>query len=130
MKLIVAYDGSNASERALEHAKNRCRLFSAKLYVARSLMGGDETPAEDIEKARQELDHVENILQDEGVPYETHLLVRGLGAGEDIVQFAEEIKADEIIIGIHKRSKVGKLLFGSTAQHIILRAPCPVVSVQ
>jgi nucleotide-binding universal stress UspA family protein len=130
MKLIVAYDGSNASERALECAKKRCRLFSAKLYVARSLMGGDETPGEEIEKARQELDHVENVLQDEGVPYETHLLVRGLGPGEDIVQFAEEIKADEIIIGIHKRSKVGKLLFGSTAQQIILRAPCPVLSVQ
>jgi nucleotide-binding universal stress UspA family protein len=37
---------------------------------------------------------------------------------------------DEIIIGIEKRSKVGKLLFGSNAQYIILEAPCPVVSVK
>lgn len=129
MKLIVAYDGSNASERALDYAKKRYRLFGAKLYVVRSLRGGDETPGEEIEKARQELDHVENVLQDEAIPFETHLLVRGVGAGEDIVQFAEEIGADEIIIGIRKKSKVGKLLFGSTAQVVILTSPCPVVSI-
>jgi nucleotide-binding universal stress UspA family protein len=58
------------------------------------------------------------------------LSVRGLEAGEDIVQMAEERKADEIIIGIQRKSKVGKLLFGSTAQYIILRAPCPVLTVQ
>jgi nucleotide-binding universal stress UspA family protein len=37
---------------------------------------------------------------------------------------------EEIIIGVRRRSKVGKLLFGSTAQYVILKAPCPVVSVR
>jgi nucleotide-binding universal stress UspA family protein len=58
------------------------------------------------------------------------LSVRGLQAGEDIVLLAEENKVDEIIIGVRRRSKVGKLLFGSTAQYVILNAPCPVVSVK
>jgi nucleotide-binding universal stress UspA family protein len=57
-------------------------------------------------------------------------LVRGLRPGEDLVQFAKENGIDEIIIGVRRRSKVGKLVFGSTAQYVILNAPCPVVSVK
>jgi nucleotide-binding universal stress UspA family protein len=53
-----------------------------------------------------------------------------LQAGEDLVMLAEENKVDEIIIGVRRRSKVGKLLFGSTAQYVILNASCPVVSVK
>jgi len=56
--------------------------------------------------------------------------VRGLQPGEDLVQYAEENQIDQIIIGVRQRSKVGKLLFGSTAQYVILEAPCPVVSVK
>jgi len=57
-------------------------------------------------------------------------LISGLDFGEDIVEFAEQNKADEIIIGIRRKSKVGKLIFGSTAQYVILNASCPVVSVK
>jgi len=46
------------------------------------------------------------------------------------VEFAADKKVDEIIIGIEKKSKVGKLLFGSNAQYIILQSACPVVSVK
>ncbi len=60
----------------------------------------------------------------------THLLVRGFTPGEDIVKFAKENNIDEILIGIKRRSKVGKLLFGSNAQFIILKAHCPVVTVK
>ena len=41
-----------------------------------------------------------------------------------------QAQVEEIIIGVRRRSKVGKLLFGSTAQYVILNAPCPVVSVK
>ena len=50
--------------------------------------------------------------------------------GEDILKIAEEKQAEEIVIGIQRKSKVGKLLFGSTAQFIIMNAPCPVVTVR
>jgi nucleotide-binding universal stress UspA family protein len=46
------------------------------------------------------------------------------------VQFAAEERAELIIVGIRRRSKVGKLLMGSTAQYIILKAPCPVLTVK
>ena len=61
--------------------------------------------------------------------YET-MTVRGLEPGEDLVQFAEENKIDQIIVGIRRRSKVQKLVFGSNAQYVILEAPCPVLSVK
>jgi nucleotide-binding universal stress UspA family protein len=51
-------------------------------------------------------------------------------AAEELIRFAEKIKVDEIVIGLNKRSQLGKLLFGSTARHVLLEAPCPVVTVK
>jgi nucleotide-binding universal stress UspA family protein len=53
-----------------------------------------------------------------------------MSPGEDVVQFATDNEIDEIVIGVRRRSKVGKLLFGSNAQYIILQAECPVVAVK
>lgn len=50
--------------------------------------------------------------------------------GEDLVTFAGEHGVEEIIIGVKRRSRVGKLLFGSNAQYVILNADCPVVTVR
>jgi nucleotide-binding universal stress UspA family protein len=47
-----------------------------------------------------------------------------------LVEFAGQNEIEEIVISVRRRSKVGKLLFGSTAQCVILTAPCPVVSVK
>ena len=84
----------------------------------------------DIERAELDLEYEKSIISDEGVSCESHLLIRGLSAGEDLIRFAEEKKIDEIIIGIKHRSKVEKLVFGSTAQYVILKALCPVVTVK
>jgi nucleotide-binding universal stress UspA family protein len=56
--------------------------------------------------------------------------MRGNPPGEDIVAFAQENSADLIVIGIKKRSRVGKLMFGSTAQYVILSSECPVLAVK
>jgi nucleotide-binding universal stress UspA family protein len=70
------------------------------------------------------------MLKKQDVPCEVRLSVRGLETGEDLVEYAKENQIDQIIIGVRRRSKVGKLVFGSTAQFVILEAPCPVVSVK
>jgi nucleotide-binding universal stress UspA family protein len=53
-----------------------------------------------------------------------------MSAGEDLIEFANENKVDQIVVGVKRRSKVGKLLMGSTAQYVILQAQCPVVTVK
>nr|MCU0563767.1 universal stress protein [Desulfobacterales bacterium] len=68
--------------------------------------------------------------KEEGLECESLLSVRGMEIGEDILKIAEEKQAEEIVIGIQRKSKVGKLLFGSTAQFIIMNAACPVVTVR
>jgi nucleotide-binding universal stress UspA family protein len=56
-------------------------------------------------------------------------VVDNVQIGEVITDMAKREKVDLIFLGLKKLSKVGKFLFGSNAQYIILRAPCPVVSV-
>ena len=131
MNILVGYDGSNVAREALELAKKRAKVWGAKIDVVNCMAQSRNLEYGDIRKVEQKLeDEVHDILNSENIPYETHLVVSGLESGEDLVQFAEENKIDEIIIGIRKRSKVGKLVFGSTAQYVILNAPCPVVSIK
>jgi len=89
-----------------------------------------ENQREDIEQAERGLEWAKSLFDESDVSCNTHLLIRGLTPGEDLVQFARETEADEILVGVKRRSKVGKLLMGSTAQFIILQATCPVVSVK
>jgi nucleotide-binding universal stress UspA family protein len=70
------------------------------------------------------------FLSNNGIPVETHLLVRGFTPGEDFVEFAKEHDIDEIVVGIRKTSPVGKIVFGSNARYVILNAHCPVVTVK
>jgi nucleotide-binding universal stress UspA family protein len=94
------------------------------------MVGGDKAEKEEILKAERNLDQAKAYFDDLGVKSETHLLIRGLDAGEDLVKFAREKKVDEIIMGVRSRSKVGKLIFGSAVQIVILEAHCPVLTVK
>lgn len=49
---------------------------------------------------------------------------------EDLVRQVEELDVEMLVIGIRNRSKVGKLLLGSTAQDLLLTVPCPVLAVR
>jgi nucleotide-binding universal stress UspA family protein len=131
MKILVAYVGGLEVDNAvLEVAKKHAKAFNATLYIASSMEKVSERERTDLDKIEKHLTYVKEMITSEGISCETHVLVRGLTPGEDIVEFAVDKKIDEIIIGIEKKSKVGKLLFGSNAQYIILESPCPVVSVK
>ena len=130
MNIIVGYDGSNVAKEALVLAKKHAKAFDAKVYLINALAQSPDLQFEDIQQAEHDLERLKASFIDDGISCETHAIVSPLSAGEDLVQFAQENDIDEIVIGVRRRSKVGKLLFGSNAQYIILQAPCPVVAVR
>ncbi len=130
MKILVGFDSSNVSKEAISVAKQHADAFNVEVIIAYSMVGGPEVPRKDFEIAENNLEYEKTQLLDQKVPCQSILSVRGLEAGEDLVELANEYKVDEIVIGVRRRSKVGKLLFGSTAQYVILNANCPVVSVK
>jgi nucleotide-binding universal stress UspA family protein len=130
MNILVAYDGTREAREAVRVAAKHAKAFNGRIILAFSMVGGPEIPRQEFERAEKELQSQAIMLKEEGFECETLLSVRGLETGEDIVKIAEEKGAEEIVIGVQRKSKVGKLLFGSTAQYIILNAACPVVTVR
>jgi nucleotide-binding universal stress UspA family protein len=131
MKILVGYDGSHVAREALEQAKMRAKLLGAKVDVVNCMAQNHNLKYEDIKKAEKKLEgEVRSILNSEKITYETHLVISSQDSGEELVDYAGQNKIDEIIVGIRKKSKTSKLVFGSTAQYVILNAPCPVVAVK
>ena len=130
MKIMVGFDGSKASGAALELAAEHAQVFGAQIFLVQSMVGGPDVPTMDFANNERELEYHKNELKKKDIVCESLLSVRGMEPGEDLVQLAEEQQVDEIIMGVRRRSKVGKLVFGSTAQYVILNAPCPVVTVK
>ena len=130
MKFLIGYDGSTEAEDALQEARKHANVFNADVYIVTSLEQSSTLDKAEIEKAEGELEYLRTPFNIDDISCETFVAVSYLSAGEDLIQFAIENSVDEIFIGVKKRSKVGKFVFGSTAQHVILNAPCPVVVVK
>lgn len=130
MKIVVGYIKTKEGEAALQAAIDEAKLRHGSLVVVHSMMGGDHEKAEQVLAYREELDEVEARLDAEGISHSVHEYVRGLSPAEDLIKAADDEGAKLIIIGLRKRSAVGKLLLGSNAQEILLGARCPVLAVK
>lgn len=130
MKILVGYNGSEVAHTALSFAKRFAGQLDGKVYIVASMEGGTGEKIEEIRRVKEDLDDARKVVQQGGIACETEQLARGLTPGEDLVRFARENDIDHIIVGIEKKSRTRKLLLGSTAQYVILKAPCPVTSVK
>ncbi len=129
MKYLVAFNGSESSKKTLDHAIVFAKKFDAELFAMISTHGGSSEKEKDVQEVNEAKEYAEKKLADEGVKGDASVLVRGLSPGEDIIQYSKDIKADMIFVGIEKRSRTQKIILGSTAQYVILKARCPVVTV-
>lgn len=129
MRFLVGYNGTDVSKAALSLARTYAEVFKAKVYIMTSMGGGAHESVEAIRKTEDELESAAEFLREKGIECETHQLARGLSPGEDLISFAQENDIDQIFVGVRKKSKTQKIILGSTAQYIVLKAPCPVVTV-
>ena len=128
--VVVGYVPKPEGAAALERGIQEAELRGLKLVVVSSHRGGsgyDEKTALEQEAA---LEEVRARLESSGVSYDVRQLVRGLEVVDDVVSVAEANEAELIVIGLRKRSPVGKLVLGSNAQRILLDAHCPVLAVK
>ena len=130
MKILVGYRGANVGRDLHNIAAQHIKGLGGEVHVVTSLPGGEETSREDSIEAENTLKAAKEYMDGLAIPCTTHLLVRNKTAGEDLVAFAKDNECDEIVIGVKSRSKIGKILFGSTSQYVILKAHCPVVTVK
>lgn len=124
--VVVGYVPKPEGHAAVRAAVAEAQLRSADLLVVSSQRGGDEESA----AAEQELDSVRATLDESGVVYEVRQVGRGFEPAEDLLSIAEASSAELIVIGLRRRSPVGKLILGSNAQRILLDAHCPVLAVK
>ncbi|MGB0099245.1 MAG: universal stress protein [Nocardioides sp.] len=128
--VVVGYVPKPEGQAALSTAVQEAKLRDATLVVVSSHRGGSEFDANESTQAERELQQVRATLEGSGVSYEVRQLVRGFEPAEDLISIAEASSAELIVIGLRRRSPVGKLILGSNAQRVLLDARCPVLAVK
>ena len=128
--IVVGYVPKPEGHAALRRAAEEARLRNARLVVVNSHRGGREFDHEDAVESEEDLEAIRAELSDAGVEHEIRQLVRGMDPADDLVNVANDVDAEFIVIGLRRRSPVGKLILGSNAQRVLLDAPCPVLAVK
>lgn len=131
VSIVVGFVPTKEGRAAIARAAEECRLRDVPMVIVNSARGGRDTSSYGADSpAERELVELVEKLKGQGINVTMRALVRGLEPAEDLIAVAEELKADFIVIGLRRRTPVGKLILGSNAQRILLDAPCAVLAVK
>ncbi len=128
MTVVVGYVPTSEGQAALDHAVREAGSRGVRLIVINTSRG--DTLVDERYADAEQLAALHSSLTARGVDYEVVHTIRGREASEEILNAAQERRADLVVLGLRRRSAVGKLLMGSTAQRVLLDAPCPVLAVK
>jgi nucleotide-binding universal stress UspA family protein len=128
--IVVGYVPKPEGRAALSRAAEEAQLRSASLVVVNSHRGGREHDRGDAVDIETDLDEVRSLLDKAAVDHEIRTLERGMDPADDLINVANEVSAELLVIGLRRRTPVGKLILGSNAQRVLLDAPCPVLAVK
>jgi nucleotide-binding universal stress UspA family protein len=127
--VVLGYVPKPEGEAALTTSISEALLRRADLVVVSSHRARhDDTATRD--RLQAELDDVRARVEAAGVVVDVRHPETGLEAAEDLLNIAEEVGAELVVIGLRRRTPVGKLILGSNAQRILLDAHCPVLAVK
>jgi nucleotide-binding universal stress UspA family protein len=128
--VVVGFVPKPEGEAALEAGIREALLRKSRLVLVNSHRGGAEFDGAKSQQAEDDMVAVRARLDDAGLDYEIRQLVRGFEPAEDLISIAEANEAELLVIGLRRRSPVGKLILGSNAQRVLLDAHCPVLAVK
>lgn len=140
-KILVPIDFSNYSKNALKYAVNFAKKFNSKIYLVYVVepviypsdfsMGQVTFPVSDIEMNERAKDELESLAKTEiGSQFEVETVIKTGKPFVEINETASELDIDLIIIATHGHTGMEHLLFGSTAEKVVRKAPCPVLTLR
>lgn len=133
MSIVVGYAPTDEGRAALRRAADEALARGVRLLVVNSTRPdhlGRRSSPEDLARVEDDLRGVREHLDRAGVDHELRQPSPTPDPAEDIIAAAVESGAELIVIGLRRRTPVGKLLLGSNAQRILLDSPCPVLAVK
>lgn len=138
-KVLVPIDFSDYSKSALKYAVNFSKLFNAEIiliYVVEPViyppdfsMGQIAMPSLNTEWDERAKDELDKLAKSEISTSVKTILKTGKPFVE-IIETAKEENIDLIIIATHGHTGVEHILFGSTAEKVVRKAPCPVLTLR
>lgn len=138
MTVVASVDGDDGSRTVVQEAATLADRFDEPLRVVsvyersehehliNEKIDVDQTATEE---DRREIARVVAERASEGLSREYEAIGRAGNPAEEILDYATEVDARYLVIGGRKRSPVGKALFGSVTQSVLLEADRPVVAV-
>ncbi|MCI2240371.1 universal stress protein [Paenibacillus sp. TRM 82003] len=130
MGIVVGYVANPEGRTALEQAGAAALRLGLPLVVVHSRRPGKEADAQEAEQLRAVHDDVRARLDAAGLGHELREVPDSEDPADDLIEAAEDSGAGLIVIGLRRRTPVGKLILGASAQRILLDAPCPVLAVK
>jgi nucleotide-binding universal stress UspA family protein len=128
MNIVVGYIPRDEGLAAVEYATDVAVRESATVTIVNSgVHGNDHDPSF---APASDLDAISERITGRDVGVEIRQPVGADLPPEEILKAAAEVQADLIVIGLRRRPLVGKIFLGSTVQHVIVEAECPVITVK
>jgi len=141
-KILFPTDFSRRRNRALSHALRITKKYKAELHMLHALVLWDDGPhnpayhfpdKEELKTRLKEAAATQMTADLEGSEIEDLVIKqvheRGITPSKTIVRYAGENEIDLIIIGTHRRRKIGHL-FGSVVEEVVRMAPCSVLTIR
>ncbi len=140
-KILFPTDFSEGSSHALPYAVDLSKHYNARLYILHIIydifkatnshiphISADELYREMFEWAQKEIENC-GIEEIRGLANVEKVVLKGIPY-EEIIKFAAKEKVDMIVMGTYGRAGLERFLFGSTAERVVRKAPCPVMTVR